>query len=212
MKASELKVGDKINYLTMVSEPYKKENKDKYAIFRCDCGREKEIRLCNVVDPKGTKSCGCMRTYLNNQKRHNYKHGMCRTRLCRIWYQMRRRCNNPNYPEFQYYGGRGIKVCDEWEKDFSSFKKWAEKTGYTDELSIDRIDPDKGYSPDNCRWATNKEQCNNKRSNIRITYNGKTQTLAQWCEELNLNYQAARARCAKGASVEKILKVGAFGK
>lgn len=207
-----MKIGEKRNFLTMISEPYTKENRKRYAIFRCDCGNEKEIRIDNVTDPKGTKSCGCFGRESRTRAKNHLTHGMSHSRVCQIWYKMRQRCNNPNYVEFKYYGGRGIKLCDEWENDFSSFYAWSMQNGYTDSLTIDRIDVNKGYSPENCRWATNKEQCNNKRSNIRITYNGKTQTLAQWCEELNLNYQAARARCAKGASVEKILKVGAFGK
>lgn len=206
MKESELKVGDKINYLTMISEPYKK-NRKAYAIFKCDCGKEKEIRLSNVIDPKGTKSCGCMKNYLSSLSKHNYKHGLCKERVYKIWHKMRSRCNNPNYPEFYYYGGRGVKVCDEWEHDFMSFYTWAMENGYKDSLSIDRIDVNEGYNPSNCKWSTPEEQGNNKRNNILLTVNGETMTLSRWCKKLNIKYANALARYHRGGSPEHILSL-----
>ena len=129
-----------------------------------------------------------------------------KTRLNCIYNGMKTRCYNSNEGIYKNYGGRGITVCEEWlnnerigksTKWWIAFKKWALSNGYSDNLTIDRIDVNKGYSPDNCRWVSMKEQNNNRRSNHFITYKGKTQTLAQWCEELNLEYSVVAARLCK---------------
>lgn len=106
---------------------------------------------------------------------------------------MRERCSNEHLSYYKNYGGRGIRVCEEWE-DYSHFKEWALANGYQDELSIDRIDNDKGYCPQNCRWVTNKKQANNRRSNKKITYNGETKTIAEWADFLGMNYTTLHQR------------------
>lgn len=119
------------------------------------------------------------------------------TRLNDIYRNMKRRCYNPKNPAYENYGGRGIVVCDEWKERYAGykrFKEWALSNGYQEDLTIDRIDNNKGYSPDNCRWVTRKVQNNNKRNSHLVTYKGKTQTLTQWCEELGLNYRRTEAR------------------
>lgn len=118
-------------------------------------------------------------------------------RLNTIYSRMKDRCYNPKNVRYHCYGGRGITICKEWLAPYygyKNFKKWALSHGYRDDLSIDRIDVNKGYSPNNCRWLTNKEQCNNKTDNHFVTYKGKTQTLTQWCEELNLDYDKTQMR------------------
>ena len=137
------------------------------------------------------------------------------TRLNNIYDNMKRRCYNPKSDVYKYYGGRGIKICDEWNnrekarlqngtcsKGWLAFKKWALENGYQDNLTIDRIDPNGNYEPSNCRWVTMKVQSNNLRNNVRLTYKGRTQTIHEWCDELNLNYDCIRDRiCRKGWGV-----------
>lgn len=105
------------------------------------------------------------------------------TRLYGIWKAMKTRCYNPNFAAYARYGGRGITVCDEWCEDFPAFREWALTHGYDDTLTIDRIDTDKGYSPDNCRWATYKSQANNTRRNVVIKINGEAGTVAEMCRK-----------------------------
>lgn len=110
---------------------------------------------------------------------------------------MKQRCCNKNHPRDLDYGGRGITVCDEWVNDFTSFREWANSAGYNDGLSIDRIDVNSGYSPDNCRWADNKTQQNNRTTNHYITINNNTKTLREWCDEYKISYVLVRDRINK---------------
>lgn len=106
---------------------------------------------------------------------------------------MRTRCNNPNYDKYQWYGGKGVTVCDEWSS-FKPFREWALSHGYQDSLTIDRIDPNSNYNPENCRWVDRKAQANNRTSNRMITYNGKTQSMQLWAEELGINASTFKQR------------------
>ena len=135
----------------------------------CDCGLT-VIATSGNLRNGNTKSCGCLRREMvrslgQSNKAHGESHDN-RTRLYTIWCGMRQRCNNPNREAYKLYGGKGVKVCDEWN-DYPAFKEWAESHGYADDLSIDRIDPSKGYSPDNCRWITQSE--NTARANKNHT-------------------------------------------
>lgn len=129
-----------------------------------------------------------------------YVHGGTGTRIHNIWLSMRERCNRVNHPWYKAYGGRGIKICEEWN-DFSKFRQWAMINGYSDELTIDRIDYNKGYEPNNCRWATMKEQQNNKRSNRIIEYKCKRYTLTQLAEKIGINKTTLKERLNAGWSV-----------
>lgn len=137
-------------------------------------------------------------TNRNGNKNPNYRHGLKNTRLYRIWSNMKNRCNNPNCNAFHRYGGRGITVCDEWQNDFQTFYDWSISHEYSDELSLDRIDNNKGYSPDNCRWATSKMQANNTSHCRFITIAGDTKTMKEWCEISGVNYNTARDRIRHG--------------
>jgi hypothetical protein len=118
---------------------------------------------------------------------------------------MKARCYNPNYFEKRYYGERGIEICEEWLNSFDAFRKWSLENGYADNLTIDRIDVNKGYSPDNCRWITQKEQNRNKRNNIYIEHDGEIKTLVDWCAELNLKYGTIEMRIKRGWDKGKAL-------
>lgn len=128
------------------------------------------------------------------------KHGMAGTRIYECWQDMKKRCYNPNDKRYPDYGARGISVYYDWLGEYGAenFINWAMANGYRDDLTLDRIDVNGDYRPDNCRWATLKEQANNKRNNHLITYNGKTQIIVQWAEELNINENTLRNRVARG--------------
>ena len=142
--------------------------------------------------------------------KNHYIHGKRKTRLYRIWANMKTRCINPNDPHFERYGGRGITICDEWKNDFKAFYDWSMSHGYADNLTIDRIDNNGNYCPSNCRWVTVKVQNQNrrKRNVISITYNGETKSATEWARELNLGHDTIRQRYHKGWTPEQCL----FGK
>ena len=155
------------------------KNGKTYWMCCCDCGNVKAIYAQDLIKGK-TKSCGCLRKEnAKKQGEKNAKHGMTHSRLWNIWCAMRQRCNYEKSPAYPNYGGRGISVCEQWN-DFSSFQIWANETGYNDNLTIDRIDVNGDYSPENCRWTTYKEQENNRRNNRYVTICGCKKTLTQW--------------------------------
>ena len=125
-------------------------------------------------------------------------------RLHRIYHHMKRRCTNEDCPRYKDYGGRGITVCDEWLEDYDNFIEWALNNGYEDNLTIDRIDNDGNYEPSNCRWITREAQSRNKRTNVMVAYKGETKCLKEWCDILDLPYDATNNRIvALGWDVEK---------
>lgn len=159
-------------------------------ICLCDCQKDllesnreySYIATGDLLTGK-VKSCGCLHEDIVS------KHGHSKTRLHKIWVDMRSRCRNPNLECYHNYGGRGIKVCEEWE-NFDSFMMWANSNGYNDKLTIDRIDVDGNYEPNNCRWITKKEQENNKRNNVYDYYNGELITMMQFSEKINKSFSA----------------------
>lgn len=153
-------IGYKFNRLTVIRENGRDSGGHMLYLCECNCGNQISAPLSRLKSGN-TKSCGCFRK--ENTHNMRIKHGMKGTRLYRIWRSMKDRCYNPNFKDYSLYGGRGITVCQEWLNDFSAFYDWAVTHGYADNLSIDRMDNDKGYSPDNCRWATALEQRLNQR-------------------------------------------------
>jgi hypothetical protein len=190
-------IGRKYNYLTI------KGYVDRYFACVCDCGRETRVKPTNLFDGK-VKTCGnkdCEYHYSLNYQAD----GLSSERLHGIWYGMKARCYNPGSSSYVTYGGRGIGICDEWREDYKAFREWALSHGYADDLSIDRIDNDKGYEPDNCRWVTMAEQQTNKRPPYTYTtqrkprkrslrkmkhvwtIGGITKSAIEWCAEYGLS-------------------------
>ena len=165
-------------------------------LCRCDCGKDTVVKGSHLRSGH-TISCGC--------KRGNIAHRESNTRLYHIWNGMRERCSNPNNPQYDSYGARGIQVCPEW-LEYVNFRDWALANGYAENLSIDRIDNNGGYCPENCRWATAREQANNTRKTRLLTYNGETHSVSEWARKLNINQSTLSMRINKyGWSVEDAL-------
>lgn len=165
-----------------------------YFFCKCDCGAVKSIRSDSLL-AGAIRSCGCMKREQDRVNLEaNHSHKMSKTRPYEIWQGMKKRCYNEHDARYDRYGGRGITVCDEWKEDFPAFYDWAINNGYADNLTIDRIDNDKGYSPSNCRWASAKEQSRNRSTNIKIKIGNATKTLKEWCEIFELDYATIQMR------------------
>ena len=175
-------------YLQVVK--YREKDKNNKALWecKCKCGQTKVARGSDLTTGK-IKSCGCYKTEMIVNK--TTKHKLSHSRIYCIYHNMLERCNNQNNSHYCYYGERGIKVCEEWsnKKDgFLSFYDWAIKNGYTDELTIDRINNNGDYDPNNCRWTDMKTQNRNKRSNRILTYNGENYIMKDLAQKLGIKY------------------------
>ena len=176
------KEGDKFSRWTVIQANYPTKKKGQHCLCACDCGNTKVIRSTSLFHGE-TRSCGCLKKEIQaNRKR---THGMERTPIYQRWCAMKSRCNNPNSPNYKNYGGRGILLCNEWH-DFENFLSWAMSNGFDESLTIERINVNGNYEPNNVTWATNKEQANNRRDNVLIESNGETKTMAQWEEKLEI--------------------------
>ena len=190
-------IGKKFGKLTIIGYTRGK-NSTLLCECICECSPDKtKWILWSSLKTGKTKSCGCLNSSEVRRKRAT-KHGQKGTRLYQTWHGMKDRCNNPNNPGYKNYGERGITVCEEWNNSFKSFFEWAKKSGYEDNLEIERIEVNSGYSPDNCRWTTDFEQARNKRNNIYITYNGETHILKDWATILGIDYQVLGDRYRNG--------------
>ena len=199
-KAEDL-TGQRFGKVTVLSRVANNKHGRAVWLCKCDCGNEKEIPAANLKSGR-TTSCGC---YSGGLKRKTGTHGMTNTRIFHEWQSMLQRCNNPNNQRYEDYGGRGIKVCDEWIDNFVSFYEWSMDNGYDEILTLDRKDVDGDYSPDNCRWVTNLEQQSNKRNNRVIECNGEKYILNEWARITGLNAQTIAWRIDRGWSVEEAL-------
>ncbi len=171
-------------------------------LCQCECGNLVTISGVSLRNGN-TRSCGCV--VKEKLQQRNTRHGKCGTRLYRIYRGMVQRCNDPKQKCFAQYGGKGIAICDEW-REYSAFEKWAFANGYAPNLTIDRIDNNGDYCPQNCRWVDSFMQAHNKSNNRMITYNGKTQTISEWARELGVAAGTIRYRLKKGQPITKFYK------
>lgn len=202
MKKNDL-TGQRFGKLTAIRSYYDSSKKVTFWECVCDCGNTTAVRANRLVHHR-TNSCGCLRAESNNHKKTT--HGMSKTHLYNAWHSMKARCYNKNDVRYARYGGRGINVCDEWKQSFDAFKHWALANGYQEGLTLDRINNDEGYYPNNCRWVCTAVQNNNRGVSINITYDGKTQNLKDWCNELGVPYMRVWQRIKKyGYSFEEAI-------
>ena len=193
--------GERFGRLTVIGVVPGEKGKQKKWECVCDCGNKTEVVYTSLMSGN-TQSCGCLKTERLRQRctTHNMRH----KRLYSIWCDMRKRCKNESEQNYYLYGGRGIEVCDEWQK-FEPFKEWAYATGYNDSLTIDRINPNGNYEPSNCKWSDLYEQANNKRNNVKLSYNGQTKTVAEWSRAIGIKAETIYWRIHKGWTPEKAL-------
>lgn len=162
----------------------KKHGKNKTWLCRCQCGTIREVIGYNLISGKSS-SCGCLQK--ERAKSASKTHGLSKTRIYGIYKQIKGRCGNPLLKAYQYYGAKGVKLCKEWDNDFLSFYNWAMANGYDDSLSIDRIDVNGNYEPNNCRWVDILGQANNKTTTLYLRINNEKHSVADWGRIKNTN-------------------------
>lgn len=197
-------IGDRFGQLIILE---KINTRIPYFICKCDCGNTKNIRRDHLKSG-GTISCGCYQSAASSQRvskmhKGNITHGMTGTRIYGIWCGIRQRCTNPNAKFFSYYGGRGIKVCDRWLDSFENFlaDMGEPQAGYT----LDRVNNEGNYEPNNCKWVTRKEQASNTRRNRNITYKGVTLNVTQWSKKTSIPSNTIITRLENGWTEEDAL-------
>jgi len=218
MKASNIKdrVGQRIGKLVVIERAANKIEVAKSGkksiracwICACDCGNvitasghNLSKALSNPDSTAGTRSCGCL------MGKGGLKHGKAGTREYGAWANIIQRCYNPNSTHYSCYGGRGVTVCEEW----LTFDGFVKDMGERPEgMTVDRIDNNKSYSKDNCKWATRKTQANNRRTNVVLEYKGKSMTIAQWAREIGLSKNALTSRIQRGWTIERALTTSAM--
>jgi hypothetical protein len=205
-------IGQRFGRLVVV-EKLPSKNKKRWWRCKCDCGNLKDVPT-NRLTTGGTRSCGCLAKEV--QRKHaeeirekarevTTKHGLSTHRIHNVWGKMIYRCENPKSSNFKHYGGKGIKVCEEWH-DLRKFYEWAINNGYKDNLEIDRIDNSKDYCPENCRWATRKQQTRNTSQNTHVEINGERMILVEVAEKYGIKYSTVRARYRRGERGEELIR------
>lgn len=188
--------GNKYGMLT----PIEYIGKQKW-LCRCECGKQ-SVHYAHHLKHGDVKSCGCMSEKWREESRGFHQESS--TRLYHIWTSMKQRCYNSSHEGYKWYGGKGIKVCEEW-LEYLPFMKWAMSNGYADNLMLDRIDGNKDYCPENCRFVTQIQQANNKCNNKYIEFDGERLTYSQWARKTGLSKQLIRRRILSGWSAKDCL-------
>ena len=201
----------KFGKLTVVSFNSHRNRRRTYWNCICECGNTTIVEMSHLISGH-TKSCGCITR--ERMKNINYINGLSASRIGRVYWNMINRCYRKNIKIYKYYGGRGIKVCDEWlpeNNGFKNFCEWANKNGYTEKLTIDRINNNADYEPNNCRFVDILTQANNKRNNVIIKVENKIGTIAQMSREFNIKYQTLRLAISKNNKKCKGFKICKIG-
>lgn len=202
--------GDRYGRLVIIKEVEPriyKTYKDRRVLCQCDCGNTNIVSFHQLRNGR-ISSCGCYKNELMSRigkERLKYDKEKTSSKLYSIWHGMKCRCNTNSSGSYDRYGAKGVAVCSEWNDDFTLFYDWAMSNGYSDGLTIDRINYNGIYEPSNCRWVDYKTQANNRRTNVRIEYNGENHTLAEWSRILNINKATLYNRRKMGWSDEMIL-------
>jgi len=193
--------GKTFNQLTIIERAENTKQGKARWVCRCTCGKISTIDGANIRNGH-TKSCGCFAK--ESLEKNRYRHGMAHTSEYGIWCNILQRCNNPNDKAFKDYGGRGITICDEWKNDFMAFYNHVGKRP-SPKHSIDRINNDGNYEPNNVRWATQKQQSNNQRSNVKITLYGIALSMTQWAKISHTPLSTICCRIKRGCPHEKAI-------
>lgn len=194
----------------VVVEELPKQKRNAFWKCKCDCGNYSSCTSGNLKSGK-ILSCGCLKLQrlLERSTTHNQRH----THLYEVWKGIRQRCNNPKHSSYHNYGGRGITICEEWDKSFQAFYDWSYANGYSTEnreneklkLTIDRIDNNGNYEPFNCRWVDRKTQSSNMRTTKLVTINGETKCISEWCRVFNLSRWTYATRIKSGLTPEQAI-------
>lgn len=182
-------IGQRFGKLTVVEKTKERRHGNVVWLCQCDCGNYTYVRTGDLRSNHYTQSCGCL------SKKYG---GLSKTRLYTIWYDMIDRCYNPKNDSYERYGTRGIGVCDDWKNNFIVFYIWALQNGYKDKLTLDRVNVNDDYCPNNCRWVDMKTQQRNRSNNRLVEYNGKSLTTAELAESIGISPITLRARLNHG--------------
>lgn len=189
--------GQRFGKLTVLSLLDKRHNNHRVYLCQCDCGKQVEA-IHSSLNNKHRSSCGCLAKPLR---------GLSKTHFYKKWVNMHRRCYQPHNAQYHRYGARGVRVCDKWHAFLSFYEDMS--PSYFPGATLDRKENDGDYSPQNCQWATPFTQANNRRNNIRLTLNGRTQTISQWSRETGLHKTCIRRRLLAGWTVKGALTIPA---
>lgn len=195
-------IGKKFGALTVVKKLKANKHGEMEWLCICDCGNSKKT-TSNKLTHGYTIQCDTCRR--NIAASHIKRHGLTSSKIWNTYYGMKERCYSPKYSLYHRYGGRGIKVCDEWKNSFRAFAKWAFENGYSETLTLDRINNNGDYCPENCRWATVLEQANNRSTNRIVTVNGTDDTLANWVRKTNASYGYVRDKLNSGIDASLLI-------
>lgn len=203
-KASKVSIGDTYQLWTVIGGPLGRlDSHGKRILYypcRCVCGTERPIMVANLRAGYA-QSCGCLR---RRERKHTQTHNASRTPLYKSWHAIRYRCKNDECPGYENWGGRGITICPEWDDSYEAFRDWSLANGYKKGLSIERVDNELGYSPDNCKWIPRGDQNLNKRNNRRVTAFGETKVVSDWVRDprCTVTHGAILTRLKKGWDTE----------